>query len=105
MRLLIAFFGFIALALAPLAAPLAAAVPTKACTAEMAAPHGHHDRMPAEHGKAAMANCCLAVCAATMMPAQGLEKLVSRQLPDFAGASKTFLGLAGEVATPPPRPV
>ena len=59
---------------------------------------GHHD------DKSTMVKCCVAVCAAAFMPAQGLaHKVAAPRLPAIPAADKKFHGYIGEVATPPPR--
>ncbi|MFL6801250.1 MAG: hypothetical protein ACJ8EQ_05715, partial [Sphingomicrobium sp.] len=80
MRILLALLGFLALAMAPVAAPLAAmSVPADQCRTMTMSSH-HHDRdHRSPHGDM-QSGCCLAVPA--MLPS-GLESTNRRLLPEM----------------------
>jgi hypothetical protein len=100
--MLLAFFSFLALALAPLATSAAAA--PKACSPGMMSEHGTHGQMPAEHAATDHADpCCVGMASAlpasnaTMVAPMAIKPLVA------VSAITKFRGIRPAVADPPPR--
>jgi len=104
MRILIALFGFLALALAPLATPAAAAAAARPCSAEMTSEHGDHGQMPADHETKGLADlCCVAMASAIPLPSTATIELPTTKSPLVASPITKLSGIQPTAADPPPR--
>jgi hypothetical protein len=104
MRLLLALFSFLALALAPFATPATAMAVSSPCSAEMVSHHGDHGQMPSEHGMKAHADiCCIGLASALPVSSVTMtEPPVTKSL--IAALPVTELsGIQPAAADPPPR--
>jgi hypothetical protein len=102
MRLLLALFGFLALALAPFATPAMAA--SNPCSAEMVSHPDGHRQMPTDHDMKAHADlCCVGL--ATALPEASANMVVPiASKPLVAVSAITRLsGVQPAAADPPPR--
>jgi len=102
--MLLAIFGFMALALAPLAAPAAAAA--NACSAEMMGQHQPHHQMPAQHDSQGHAQyCCAGLTSTLPAPAPMSSELRQAKALVVASPITKLNGLSPAAADPPPRAV
>jgi len=103
MRILVALFGFLALALAPLATPATAAI-AKPCSAEMTSEHGKHGQMPADHETRGLADlCCAAMASAIPLPSLAMIELPTTKSSLVASPITKLSGIQPAAADPPPR--
>jgi hypothetical protein len=105
MRLLFALLGFLALTLAPLATPVAAAAVSPPCMPEMMAEHVSHGPMPIDHDPGHHAQfCCVSLASALPDAAILSEPIPTKPL---IGASRVAMlsGVQPSATDPPPRTV
>jgi len=104
MRLLLALFSFLALALAPFATPATAMSVSSPCSAEMVSHHGDHGQIPPDHGMKARADLCCIGLAPALLAAGAVIGEPAIGKPMIAASRITKLnGIQPTAADPPPR--
>jgi hypothetical protein len=104
MRLLLALFSFLALALAPFATPAAAMTASTPCSAEMDSHHAGHDQMPADHGMKAHADlCCIGLASALPASSATMNEPLVMRPPIVASPVIELSGIQPAATDPPPR--
>jgi len=100
MRLLLALFGFLALALAPFATPATAMAVSSPCSAEMVSHHGDHGQIPPDHRMKARADlCCIGLASALLASSATMaDPLATKSL-----IAALPSGIQPAAADPPPR--